>query len=126
MVDFYARTFGIRASFVDLDVQVPGRVDGEAYHFAALDVGDGGLHLATHALGTLLMPTYSRPPDGKVSGVEVGFYAADVAAAFARAVDSGAEVVAEPAEMPWGQTVSYVRSIEGTFVGLCSRLPEGT
>jgi lactoylglutathione lyase len=35
-------------------------------------------------------------------------------------VAAGAAVVAAPREMPWGQTVAYVRSPEGTVLGLCT------
>lgn len=52
--------------------------------------------------------------------MEIAFFTGDVAAAFAQAVGAGAKPMAEPKVMPWGQTVAYVRSIEGTVVGLCS------
>ena len=39
-------------------------------------------------------------------------------------VEAGAVPLAAPKAMPWGQTVAYVRSIEGTFVGICSPLAE--
>ena len=61
-----------------------------------------------------------RPAGGGPSGVEVAFYTDDVLAAFARAVGAGAVVIAAPKVMPWGQTVAYVRSIEGTLIGLCT------
>ena len=62
VLDFYERAFGIQAGLVDLDVQVPGRIPEERYQFAALEVRGGGLQLATHALGALLMPGCSDEP----------------------------------------------------------------
>ena len=124
VLDFYQRAFGIGTKFVDLDVQLPNRLPDVAYEFALLDVPDDTLHLASHALGELLMPGYRRPEDGQPSGVEIAFLVDDVSAAFVRAVAAGATVVAEPQQMPWGQTVAYIRSTEGTFVGLCSPAPE--
>jgi uncharacterized glyoxalase superfamily protein PhnB len=66
--------------------------------------------------------TYQRPNQGQPSGVEIAFFATDVAAAFRRAIDAGAIALAEPKVMPWGQTIAYVRGIEGTMIGLCTPL----
>ena len=46
----------------------------------------------------------------------------DVAAAFARALESGATPVVEPVTKPWGQTVAYVRDLNGFFVELCTSM----
>ncbi len=120
VLDFYQRAFGIEAKFVDLDVQIPNRDPAAVYQFAELATDGGPLQLATHALGSLLLPGYTRPADGRPAGVEVAFFTDDVRAAFDRAVQAGATVMAEPKVMTWGQTVSYVRSIEGTFIGICA------
>ena len=61
---------------------------------------------------------YRRPEGGQPSGVEVAFITSDVPAAFAKAVGAGALALAEPKAMSWGATVAYVRSIEGTLIGL--------
>jgi uncharacterized glyoxalase superfamily protein PhnB len=67
-----------------------------------------------------MMPGYTRPSTGKPSGVEIAFETADVLGVYRSAIQAGAQVVAGPKLMPWGQTVAYVRSVEGTFVGICS------
>lgn len=121
ILDFYERAFGLEAKFVDLDVQLPGRDPAATYQFAELATSGGPLHLASHALGSLLISGYERPSNGKPAGVEVAFFTEDVHGAFERAVRADAEVCAEPHVLPWGQTVAYVRSWEGTFIGLCSR-----
>jgi uncharacterized glyoxalase superfamily protein PhnB len=46
----------------------------------------------------------------------------DVAGAYARAVAAGAAAVQEPRQKPWGQTVGYVRDLNGVLVELCSPL----
>ncbi|HJY28577.1 MAG TPA: VOC family protein [Pyrinomonadaceae bacterium] len=115
VLDFYRCAFGFGTRFFD-----------EALQFAELDTGGAPgvppiLSFASHGFAEVLMPgRYVRPSDGGPSGVEVAFYTDDVAAAFARAAAAGAFVIAEPKVMPWGQTVAYVRSIEGTLIGLCS------
>ncbi len=120
VLGFYKEAFGIGAAFVDLDVQLPNRKPDASYQFAALDVDGSALHLATHDLGSLLMPGYKRPSTGEPTGVEIAFETADVRGVYHSAVQAGAEIIAAPHVMPWGQTVAYVRSVEGTFVGICS------
>jgi lactoylglutathione lyase len=124
VLEFYRRAFGLEASFVDLDVQLPGRSPGGRYQFASLDVEGGTLQFGTHDLGTLLMPSYGPAANGRPAGVEIAFYSEDVDAAHSRALAAGALSVAAPKMMPWGQTASYVQSIEGTFVAICSPNPE--
>ena len=52
------------------------------------------------------------------AGFEVWIEADDVPAAVQRALDAGAQLVREPVEKPWGQTVAYVRDPNGTLVEL--------
>jgi uncharacterized glyoxalase superfamily protein PhnB len=53
-------------------------------------------------------------------GLELVFVDEDVEASTNKAVKEGAVLIAAPIEKPWGQTVSYVRSIEGTMISICS------
>jgi predicted enzyme related to lactoylglutathione lyase len=108
VMDFYRRVFGLETRFYDAALQ-----------FAELETGSAPLAIASHSVGEMLMPgQYRRPEGGQPSGVEVAFIASDVPAEFAKAVEAGAVALAEPKVMPWGATVAYVRSIEGTLIGL--------
>ncbi len=109
VLDFYRRAFDLETRFFD-----------EEYQYGELDTDSAILGFASHELGEMLMPgRYQSPRQGKGrSDVEIAFFTTDVPAAFARAVAAGAVVVAEPREMPWGPTVAYLRSIEGTLIGL--------
>jgi predicted enzyme related to lactoylglutathione lyase len=110
VLDFYRRAFGLETRFYDPD-----------YEFGELETGGPVVAFGSHRLGARLMPgAYVRPESGQPAGVEVAFTTSDVSAAFARAVAAGAAPLAQPTVMPWGQTVAYVRSIEGTIVGLCT------
>jgi lactoylglutathione lyase len=120
VLEFYRAAFGLEPRFVDLDVKLPDRPPHGRFHYAVLATEGGSLQFGTHDLGNLLMPAYGRPADGRPSGVEIFFHASDVPAAYGRALQAGAQPVAEPRLMPWGQTVAYVRSLEGTFVGIGS------
>src|SRR5262245_7682049 len=107
-LDFYRRAFGFDTRFFD-----------EALGFAELETGGAALTFATHKLGeTITAGGHVRPADGRPHGVEVGLGTSDVPAAFTRAVAAGAVPVLEPKEMPWGQTTAYLRTPEGTLIGL--------
>lgn len=108
VLDFYHRAFGFRTRFFD-----------EAFDYGELDAGETGVAFASHKTGEMLMPgRFVQPQSGQPSTVEFAFFTSDVPAAFARAVDAGAVPLAEPKLMPWGMTVAYLRSIEGTLIGL--------
>ena len=111
VVDFYRRALGLEPRLYD-----------EANGFAEL--GDDGLiAIASHGAGELMMPgAYPQSESGHPAGVELAFYTDDVAAAFDRAVSAGGVALASPREMPWGQTVAYVESVEGTVLGFVTRV----
>lgn len=44
----------------------------------------------------------------------------DVQTAFEHAVSKGATAVVAPVDEPWGQTISYVRDLNGFLVEICS------
>ena len=109
VLDFYQRAFGLEPRFYD-----------EAVGFAELGT-DGTIALASHDAGELMMPgAYSHPSREDRSGIEIAFHANDVPAAFTRAVAAGAIPIAAPRATPWGQTVAYVESIEGTLVAFAT------
>jgi predicted enzyme related to lactoylglutathione lyase len=106
VLDFYDRAFGLEARFYDATVG-----------FAELG-SDGAIALASHEAGEFMMPgAYPRPTSDRRSGVEIAFWTDDVPAAFERAVAAGANAITWPRAMPWGQTVAYVESVEGTIIG---------
>lgn len=108
VLDFYHRAFGFDTRFFD-----------ESLEFAELDTGTTCLAIASHKTGEVLMADRYQRPDSKAPGaVEIAFLTDDVPAAFARAVNAGAAPIAPPKLMPWGLTVAYLRSIEGTLIGL--------
>jgi uncharacterized glyoxalase superfamily protein PhnB len=61
----------------------------------------------------------ARPP----ASFEIAFATEDVAAAFDRAVKAGAAATVPPKVKPWGQTVAYVRDMDGHLVELCTPMP---
>lgn len=114
VLEFYERAFGLTRRFYDA-----------TYQYAELDSGPATVAIAAHAAGAFMMPgAYEAPATGtRVANTELAFTLTDVQSAFDRAVAAGAEAMTAPYAVPWGQTVAYVRSIEGTIIGLCTPLP---
>jgi lactoylglutathione lyase len=86
--------------------------------FGELATGETRLGFAAKKM--LHGPGQFASPEGKVLGVEVAFTTGDVAAAYDKALAAGAKSVSKPAQMPWGQTVAYVRDNNGFLVELCT------
>ncbi len=107
---FYERAFGFERRFV-----APGDQYGE------LQTGGTALAFAAEALiAQYDLGVRANRADQAPAGVEIGLVTDDVAAAYAKAVAEGASPAKPPAEKPWGQTVAYVRDLNGFLVEICS------
>lgn len=109
-VAFYERAFGIEQRFVH-----------ETGKYAEMETGATTLAFADE----LVTPNQgsfepNRSDRKAAAGAEVAFVVADVRAAFAHAIASGATAVTTPVDKPWGQTISYVRDLNGFLVEICS------
>ena len=104
VIEFYQIAFGAERTFYDQDLQ-----------FAELQFSQGKIGISSHKAGRYMMPgSYPAADDSNPQSVELAFFVDDVGTAYRRAVDAGAESLAEPRQMDWGQEVAYVRSLEGT------------
>jgi catechol 2,3-dioxygenase-like lactoylglutathione lyase family enzyme len=111
-VEFYTLVTGLEPTLFDRELG-----------FAILGA-DQYVAIASHAAGELMLADgYQAVSSETVRGAELAFWAQDVAAAFERALAAGAQALTPPRDMPWGQTVAYVRAPEGTIVGFISRPP---
>ncbi|MEL6545268.1 MAG: VOC family protein [Myxococcota bacterium] len=93
----------------------------ESKTYGELDTGSTVLAFAAfseaQANGITIVPTSpERPPQAQ----ELVFVTPDVAAALTRATENGATLVRPPEDKPWGQTVAYVRDINGVLVELAT------
>jgi len=111
---FYTAAFGFETKMV---FEEDGVCD-----YGELKTGDTVLGFASHSLGEMnLKGEYQKSSLAeRPFGMELALVAEDVGAAYEKAVAAGAIAVAEPKEKPWGQTVAYVRAIEGTLIEICS------
>lgn len=70
-----------------------------------------------------LMKQIGKAPcdvDPSAPTFEIAFETAEVASNLKRALEAGATLVQDVAEMPWGQTTAYVRDNNGFLVELCT------
>jgi lactoylglutathione lyase len=107
-LDFYSRAFGFEIAFVH-----------EGKDYGELKTGATKLAFSSYALMATLGKTVATHAPEKPS-FELAFETADVSAALTRAIGAGAILVQDTTEMPWGQTLAYVRAPEGTLVELCT------
>jgi uncharacterized glyoxalase superfamily protein PhnB len=109
-VDFYGQAFGISSRFVS-----------EEGGYAELESGDTTLSFAANymaeSLGFTITP---NTPGSNPAGIELAFVTDTVQVDFDRAVSAGCTPVTAPHVTPWGQTVSYVRDLNGVLVEICS------
>jgi uncharacterized glyoxalase superfamily protein PhnB len=94
----------------------------ENAEYGELQTGETTLSFASLALvssnleGGVTPSDLQRPP----GAFEVSFATDDVPAAFDRAVAAGAIAISAARQKPWGQTVAYVRDLNGNLVELCT------
>ncbi len=114
-IGFYERAFGLKRRFVH-----------DSGQYGELETGQTTLAFASHALGESNFKGGYVPADSSARplGIEVGLVTPDVRQAHQHALEAGATELKEPQEMPWGQTVSYVRCPDGTLVELCSPMAD--
>jgi lactoylglutathione lyase len=112
---FYEQAFGLSRRFFNED---NGKVYGE------LDTGAVCLAFANIELAKaqLEQEAVFASPDKPPLGVEVALVTADVPELYGRALKAGAPSVRPPTTMPWGQTIAYVRDIDGHLIELCTRV----
>ncbi len=109
-VAFYESAFGLKRRFVH-----------ETLTYAELETGATALAFVDETLASGSIPAFTRSrPANAPAGIEVGLVCDDVSAAYQVALRSGAAAQLAPVQKPWGQTVAYVRDLNGCLVELCS------
>ncbi len=109
-VAFYTAAFGLTCRF-----QTP---EGD---YAEMETGGATLSFARDDLAQSHGFSYApNRADLLAAGIEICLICDDVPAAFDRAVGAGGVVAASPKVKPWGQTVAYLRDINGVLVELAT------
>ncbi|MBC7970692.1 MAG: VOC family protein [Verrucomicrobia bacterium] len=106
-VAFCEQAFGMRKRFTH-----------ESEMFAEMELGDAVLHFAANepVKANLSQGFQENSLSNLPPGIELCFETDDVAGAFVTAVAAGATAYAEPTIRPWGQTVAYVRDLDGVLI----------
>ena len=91
----------------------------EAGDYGELNTGGTKLCFSSFALMAQIGKAVATVPPEKPS-YELAFETGDVAGGITRAIGAGAILVSAPQQMPWGQTLAYVRAPEGTLIEICT------
>ncbi len=105
---FYEAAFGFKTQFLH-----------DSGDYGELATGDTKLAFSSHALMAQIGKDVATKPPAKPS-YELAFETTDVVKALERALAAGAKLVKAVTDMPWGQTLAYVSTPEGTLVELCT------
>ena len=107
---FYEQAFGFRSKFIDQSGQ-----------YAELDSGQTILAFASEDIAVSHNVRISaNRPEGAAPGIEIALLSDTVERDFQHALSFGAVAVKKPTIMPWGQTVAYVRDLNGVLVEICT------
>ena len=113
-MDFYKSAFGLAERFIH-----------ETNTYGELETGKTLLAFAADSLAETHGFAYRRnSADQDPAGIEIGLVTDNVEALYDRACELGAERVSAPEEKPWGQTVAYVRDLNGCLIELCTEIPQ--
>ena len=110
-VEWYERAFGVERSMLD-----------EKGLYGELATGATKLAFVAAAYMKENLPGGYRAAqnDEAPPPFEVSFTTDDVAGALERAIKAGARKVLAPTQKPWGQTIAYVRDLNGNLVEICT------
>ncbi len=112
-VEFYELAFGLQRKFVHESGYGEMNTGATKLGFASVSL--------VHSNGVSFTEPQANAP---APPVEIALVANDIQMAYERATKAGAASVAPPKQKPWGQTVAYVRDLNGFLVELCTDIPE--
>lgn len=110
-VDFYKAAFGFTDKFISPENDYAELSTGEtALAFISQELGHANLKDGFLASDAAQLPL----------GIEIALVTDEVEQTLQAALGLGAILVSEPVQKPWGQTVSYIRDLDGFLIELCS------
>jgi catechol 2,3-dioxygenase-like lactoylglutathione lyase family enzyme len=109
-VAFYEAAFGLTQRFIH-----------ESNLYGEMETGETILAFAgTEAAEMNGLAILPNTLNGPAAAWEICFVTDDVSTAYKKALSAGCQPVSGPSEKPWGQTVSYVRDLDGCIVEIAS------
>jgi catechol 2,3-dioxygenase-like lactoylglutathione lyase family enzyme len=111
-IAFYEKAFNIPRAFID-----------PTGHYGQLETGATALGFASWELAKQNLPEKFKAISSKeLPGCEISFTTNDIHRSLNHAINEGAELVASPAEKPWGQTIAYVRDFNGILIEIATEM----
>ena len=107
-LDFYTAAFGMQTRFLH-----------ESGDYGELETGQTTLAFAAMALMAQMGKSPAKA-DPANPVFELAFETDDVAAALTQAIEAGAQLVQEPKQQSWGQTIAYVSDPNGFLIEICT------
>lgn len=110
-IAFYEKSFDFNRKFI-----TPENDYGE------LETGQTTISFASFVLGNsnLKKGFLASKQSEKPFGLEIVLVTDQVQAAVDKAIANGGILVEQPVQMPWGQTVGYVRDLDGFLLEICT------
>lgn len=115
-MDFYKKAFGFEQKLLTPEKDYGEIITGSTtLAFASLALGEANFKKGFEA----------SQPNNKPFGIELAFTTSDVAKAMDSAMQHGATLLEPEVEKPWGQTVGYLRDINGFILEICTPIQSG-
>lgn len=110
-IEFYEQSFGFKRKFITPEND-----------YAELDTGNTTISFASKQLGNTNLKNgfLESSLQEKPFGIEIALIADNVKEVVENSLENGALLLEESIVKPWGQTVAYIRDIDGFLIELCS------
>ena len=108
---FYEKAFGFKRKFI-----------AEKNEYGELSTGETTLSFANIKLAKSNLPKgfIESKLNGKLLGMEIAFTTDHVDETVKAALKAGAKLVEKSKTKPWGQTVAYLKDINGFLIEICT------
>lgn len=108
---FYKKAFGLILRF-----------NHESNEYAELETGQTILAFASEELAKENFGREFQKNNAKntPAGIEIALISENVEATYKRAISSGAIAIKPPLQKSWGQTVAFIRDLNGIIIEICS------
>ncbi len=112
-IEFYEKSFGFSRKFIT-----------EENDYGEIITGETTISFASKKLANTNLKNGFIESDlkSKPFGIELGFVTQNVAETIESAKNNGGIIIEEPKQKPWGQTVAYIRDIDGFLIEICTTM----
>lgn len=110
-IEFYEKSFGFERKFITPENDYAELETGQTtISFASVELANSNLRDGFIESNLMKKPF----------ATELGFVTDNVNKIVKIAENNGATIIEEPKEKPWGQTVAYLRDIDGFLLEICT------